>query len=341
MKSRPGFSVLTDGYPLLVVMYLLLRAWFGGSLWWLALLHTFSLYLFFPLIVVLVFALAFRRPRSGVLSLALLILGGLLFLPLPKRSPTREEHSLRVIQFNAMPSNPRLAEAAQWIVHQNPDVVILEEILTEDYEPALDALYETYPHQAHVQSSLRLFSRYPLLEQETFWVEKPGDDHGRLALRVVLDAPGQPVTFYGVHLTLPWQQDPHLPIDTHHFFINVVLRYDEKRRNTQIRELLRRVKAEENPVIVAGDFNTSHTSPMYREIADGGLCDSFGEVGQGWGMTWPASGGLLPPLLRIDYIWHTDALHALRAWRGPILGSDHLPVIADFALSQPGDSGGS
>ncbi len=334
MKSRPGFSAVTDGYPLLVVLYLLLRAFFGGSPWWLALLHTFALYLFAPLILVLLLALALRRPRSAVVSLVLLILGGALYFPMPKRSPEREAHSLRVIQYNAMPENTQLAEDARWIVQQEPDIVILQEIVAEDYEPDLGALHEAYPHRACLQSSLRIFSRYPLLEHAPIWLEKPGMYHGRLALRVVLDVDGQPLTVYGVHLTLPWRQEPHLPIHTHRFFVNVLLRYDETRRNAQIRDLLARSQAETYPVIIAGDFNTSHTSPMHREIADAGLLDSFGEVGRGWGMTWPAGGGWLPPLLRIDYVWHTAELRTLRATLGPTLGSDHLPLVVDFALPE-------
>lgn len=333
MRSRPGMNGLTDGYPLLVALYLLLRSWFGASLWWLALLHTFALYLFLPLIVVLLLALVLRRPRSAVVSLVLLILGGWLYLPRPSRKRNTEQAHLRVIQYNARPENPQLAEDAQWLLQQNADVIILEEIVAEAHEPALDALYKAYPYHIYIQSSVRLFSRHPLLEHELIWLEKPGEFHGRLALRAVIDLDGQPITVYGVHLTLPWKDDPHFPIYTHRFLVNVVLRYDERRRNQQIRDLLGRVQREENPVIIAGDFNTSHTSPTYKDIAASGLRDAYEEVGRGWGMTWPAHGGWLPPLLRIDYVWHTDDLVALRARLGAHRGSDHLPLIVDFALS--------
>ncbi|MCA9914831.1 MAG: endonuclease/exonuclease/phosphatase family protein, partial [Anaerolineae bacterium] len=321
MKSRPEMNALTDGYPLLVALYLLLRAWFGASLWWLALLHTFALYLFLPLILVLLLALALRRPRSALVSLVLLILGGWLYLPRPNRKRNTDHAHLRVIQFNARPENPQLAEDAQWLLQQNPDVIILEEIVSENHEPALDVLYAAFPHNVYIQSSIRLFSRHPILEQEQIWLEEPGEFHGRLAIRAVIDMEGQPITVYGVHLTLPWQDEPHIPIYTHRFLVNVVLRYDETRRNQQIRDLLARVQREENPVIIAGDFNTSHTSPTYKEIAASGLLDAYAEVGQGWGMTWPAHGGLLPPLLRIDYVWHTADLVTLRARLGAHRGS--------------------
>jgi endonuclease/exonuclease/phosphatase (EEP) superfamily protein YafD len=46
----------------------------------------------------------------------------------------------------------------------------------------------------------------------------------------------------------------------------------------------------------------------------------------------------IPPLVRIDYIWHSAGLRALQAWQGPAIGSDHLPLqaILEFVpLRQP------
>jgi endonuclease/exonuclease/phosphatase (EEP) superfamily protein YafD len=40
----------------------------------------------------------------------------------------------------------------------------------------------------------------------------------------------------------------------------------------------------------------------------------------------------LPALLRIDYVWHSPLLRPVAAETGPPLGSDHLPVVADFVI---------
>jgi endonuclease/exonuclease/phosphatase (EEP) superfamily protein YafD len=40
----------------------------------------------------------------------------------------------------------------------------------------------------------------------------------------------------------------------------------------------------------------------------------------------------LLPMLRVDYIWHTESLRALQAWVGADAGSDHLPVLAKFSM---------
>jgi endonuclease/exonuclease/phosphatase (EEP) superfamily protein YafD len=65
------------------------------------------------------------------------------------------------------------------------------------------------------------------------------------------------------------------------------------------------------------------------------LRDSYQEVGWGFGHTYPTtpqSFGISVPLLRIDYVFHSAELVALRARVGPDGGSDHLPVVADLSI---------
>jgi len=80
----------------------------------------------------------------------------------------------------------------------------------------------------------------------------------------------------------------------------------------------------------------SATSAQYGRFA-AQLGDAFQQVGRGLGHTWPvlsASGQALhlPPLLRIDYVWHSAALRPIQASTGPSLGSDHRLLRALFAL---------
>jgi endonuclease/exonuclease/phosphatase (EEP) superfamily protein YafD len=49
--------------------------------------------------------------------------------------------------------------------------------------------------------------------------------------------------------------------------------------------------------------------------------------------TWPANGIWPYPLVRLDYVWHSEGLQALSAELGPRLGSDHLPLIVTFDKS--------
>jgi hypothetical protein len=90
------------------------------------------------------------------------------------------------------------------------------------------------------------------------------------------------------------------------------------------------------PFIVAGDFNICEHSVIYGELA-ARMADSFREAGTGFGTSWPLPVAkeipvFVPPLVRIDYIWHSKHFRAIDASQGPRLGSDHLPLFATLEL---------
>jgi endonuclease/exonuclease/phosphatase family metal-dependent hydrolase len=76
--------------------------------------------------------------------------------------------------------------------------------------------------------------------------------------------------------------------------------------------------------VLLGDLNAKPDWEEMRLIYDAGLIDSWLETGGGDGFTWPAVG----PDKRIDWIWHTGDLVAVRAEVVQTLASDHLPVLA-------------
>jgi endonuclease/exonuclease/phosphatase family metal-dependent hydrolase len=93
-------------------------------------------------------------------------------------------------------------------------------------------------------------------------------------------------------------------------------------------------------VIVVGDFNTTDQSEAYA-ILDQELTDSHRTAGWGFGHTFPTEFGtfrefpIVPRLVRIDMIWHTDAFVALESHVSNSHGeSDHLPVLATLAWRQ-------
>jgi endonuclease/exonuclease/phosphatase (EEP) superfamily protein YafD len=83
-------------------------------------------------------------------------------------------------------------------------------------------------------------------------------------------------------------------------------------------------------VIVAGDFNTSPWSPHFRELlAEAGLRNAA--EGHGWIATWPS--WFWPARVPIDHVLVGGRLGAASLERGPHIGSDHYPVVADLRLS--------
>jgi endonuclease/exonuclease/phosphatase (EEP) superfamily protein YafD len=69
----------------------------------------------------------------------------------------------------------------------------------------------------------------------------------------------------------------------------------------------------------------------------GVLGDTFREVGVGFGATWPRPVAdelptWLPPIIRIDYIFHSTQFQAVEAVVDPFLGSDHLRTVGLLSL---------
>ena len=81
-------------------------------------------------------------------------------------------------------------------------------------------------------------------------------------------------------------------------------------------------------MIVAGDFNMPSDSRIYRACW-AKYRNAFSDQGFGYGYTkWtPLRGSRYG--LRIDHVLTSDHWHVQRAWIGPDVGSDHLPILAD------------
>jgi endonuclease/exonuclease/phosphatase family metal-dependent hydrolase len=79
--------------------------------------------------------------------------------------------------------------------------------------------------------------------------------------------------------------------------------------------------------VLLGDLNAKPEWEEMQLIYRAGLIDSWLEAGAGDGFTWPAVGADK----RIDWIWHTSDLVAVRAEVVQTASSDHLPVLAVLA----------
>ena len=270
--------------------------------------------------------------RWSVTLQIVLIAIGLYWFALPTRykpvDPPKGE-TFTVVTYNVQGGNKELNRATDWLLAKAADVIVLQET-AEGYDHRLERLYHVYAHEDHIEGSVRIFSRYAILEREILTIE---EEPGRQALRLLLDQDGRELAVYAVHFVLP-QSHNKLYASAPKVGIDFVLRYDERRRNAQIRRLLEILQEEERPFLLAGDFNMSDASLIYSDLA-AQLHDAWRGAGTGAGRTWPVAEVIgLPrvihPLLRIDYIWHSGELRTAAAEVGEAIGSDHLPVIAAF-----------
>lgn len=296
-----------------------------------AFLNNIAPYLFFPVVIGLLISLLLRATRvAGVYLLATLIgalwLGPALSAPFinpPSADPDAE--TLQIISFNVQPDNQTTAEAVDWLLAFQPEILALQDLpAPEDFE-GFDALVEAYPFQATRQErvGVALFSQYPILEAEDIMVNDSP------VQRAVLDIAGREVIVYNIHAWFPLNDNEGAWLP---------LRYDETERNAQIRDLMDLIAAEEAPVLLIGDLNLTEWSRVYHRIA-AQLTDSYRSAAWGIGATWPVGdgtnedlGGGYPRLFRLDYVWHSDSITSLSATVGASLGSDHLPLLVDIAI---------
>ena len=200
----------------------------------------------------------------------------------------------------------------------NADVVTLQE-LSPRVAKALEPLY---PYQAlHPDGDSPVLgqgvlSRYPIVEDE-YWVKGLGNQ------RVVLELNSARVTLYNIHALNPFVSEEK------------GVRVDTARRTWAVDDVLQRTANEKSPLIIAGDFNMTDQTEIYRQVS-GHYHDTFREAGSWLGFTFPANYRTIPPLARIDYVFHDDSVQSIAARVWPTAGgSDHRPVWVKLTLNTP------
>ncbi len=311
---RNLFWAAVDLYAAALVLYLPLRMLVGDDLWPMALMSTFLHWLLLPAFALLLLVLWRRRwPTAallGVSVVAFLWLFGALFLPQP--GAAGHATALTFMTYNVHLAPPdRLAAALR---ASGADVIALQELDARQAAAMERGLKDAYPHQALYGLGVPgagLLSRHPIAGHELFYLQNPYIPH----MRATLVVDGAPLAVIVAHPPAPVITGPH-PFAAADI------------------AALAKLAISGGPAVLLGDFNTTDQSDNYALLTDAGLTDAFRAAGWGLGLTWPRGrlfGVPVPPLVRIDYIWHTQHFDALEAWVGPDNGADHLPVFARLA----------
>lgn len=297
---------------MLVTLFALL-----ARFWWVFdLFSHFRLQYVVAAAVLCLVALAVRAwPAAVVLLLVALVHGWAikdLWLGGADAGPA-EGTALRLASANVLRSNPTPQAVADWVRAADADLVMLVEAQTDDWRRTLAAIGELYPHRApegwRDGAPVILFSRYPIVERRT--VQPLPGRRRYLVAEVAVD--GHSATVAGVHPASPSPRDAS----------------DSRRRNLELDHIARSLQGAGQPVLVAGDFNTTPWSPHFRDLVDAADL-RLAAAGHGYIGTWPRS--LWPARIPIDHILVKGPVAVAEFTRGPAIGSDHFPIIADLVL---------
>jgi endonuclease/exonuclease/phosphatase (EEP) superfamily protein YafD len=284
---------------------------YAARIWWgFELMTHFKLQLFAAALV-LAASLQLRRRRGFALALA--AAAAVNGAPLARTigfaaSSAASAGTLSVLSVNVRWTNATYSALLDIVAKQNPDAVLVVEF-TPAWSRGLASLDERYPYRLLAPRldpyGVGLWSRYPLTASAL-------DLETTSAVDARLETPRGPLRLIGVHLRAP------------------TTRARAVERNRQYKDLSRLVGASGEPLLVAGDFNTTPYSPYFADwLSATGLLDVRG----GLDITWPT---YLPLLgIPIDHCIVNKKVKGAEFRRLPAFGSDHYPILCRLTLDGP------
>ena len=235
----------------------------------------------------------------------------------PSKTPSQDEVNqpadLRIATLNAGDHRSDPADISSWASSCGADVICLQEIHAGHVSVIERELAALFPHRLLFGDGIGgigVLSRRPILGHEHVSLRS------RLPfLRVDLDVDRTPLRLIVAHP-----------------FASLAILGSGSAPHEDMLDLAREAGAADLPCLLVGDLNTTDQSRAYDALEEAGLVDSWKEAGQGWSATFPMGGRYLclpvPPLVRIDFVWHSSELETSSYTVGPDAGSDHLPVQA-------------
>jgi len=293
---------------------------FLGRLWWIfELTSHFRLHLAPSLsALALVWALKRRWRMMAICGVAAAVNAVLVLILLwPVESPVATaDPRIRLVALNVHAANERSDLVLEFLRRADADVLLLMEV-NERWLNALGSLRTNYPHviaeSREDNFGIALFSRLPLSNMavvEFGKVEVP-------SITATIAVGGQAIFLLGTHPLPPGSSE------------------NARLRNEQLKEIAARIRRGALPAIVLGDLNCTPWSPYFSELLrDSGLKNT--SQGRGLFGSWPA---WLPcARISLDHCLATPAIHVIHKRLGPLVGSDHLPLVIELQIS-PRESG--
>lgn len=284
--------------------------------------HGVAPFVYFGVWPAAVIALWRRRWVLAAASVALVAAHVAITLPAvwPQRTPAWADSAptLKVLVANVKADNGSMPEAADRLLAEDADVMVLVEV-TDGWVRVLTGAGadERYPHQVLQADSFSargaaVYSKRPLTAG---LVIDLGRGRRAPSARVQV-ADGVEVTLFAVHLVSPYAK------------------VREERWRENFDTLQRTIPTIEGPFVLAGDFNATRWHRFFGRLLDEGLTDAHEHAGKGLTMSWPTDKPkrIIPPVMRLDHALMNDDVTALSVRDFVIPGSDHKGFVTELAV---------
>lgn len=295
-KIFPWFNLLSLGFPILMILYIIL------TIFWI-----FS-----------------WKKRAFVFMFA-----GLAFINPVKRwvnySDKKGNSDIKIVSFNTRAGGRGSAETGPYLKSLDADVLLLQE------DAGIIYRFDGY-QKANPGGGLAILTKHRIIKQQLI---DPQDENMRIpGLQVDIEIKGKVYRFIDVYLN-PFRFEKEMVrlngnTDTDEQKIKDVIKRlipTFKKHQDQVALIREAIDNSPYPVILAGDFNSVPNSYEYYHLSDG-LEDAFLTAGKGSATSFHDY--KFP--IRIDYIFSSKSLKAISYEVDRSVSiSDHYPVTVKFS----------
>jgi endonuclease/exonuclease/phosphatase (EEP) superfamily protein YafD len=296
-KVFPWFNLLSLGFPVLIILYVILTIFWVFS--WKKRAFVFMF-----------IGLAFINPVKRWVNYS---------------SPKKGDTEIKVVSFNTRAGGRGNEGIAPYLKSQNADVILLQEDAGREYE------FEGY-QKANPSIGLTVLTKHKIISQK---VIDPQDEDVRVAgLEVDIEINGKVYRFIDVYLN-PFHFEKEMVklngnTDANEQKVKDVIKRlipTFKKHQDQVDLIQQSIESSPYPVILTGDFNSVPSSYEYYHLSEG-LEDAFLTAGKGSATSFHDY--KFP--IRIDYVFSSKSLRALSyEVDRSVRISDHYPVIVKFS----------
>ncbi len=222
------------------------------------------------------------------------------------------------------------------IRRQKVDIFCIQEYNETSGDKRNSESYKEYfPYMAIGRSDMAIYSRFPIKETKTILFE----DTNNSAMWSDIDVNGDIIRVFNVHLQTTGinrtmykaakLQAQDFDVSGNRILSAIYGNYTLGMifRAGQASMVANEIRNSEPHCILCGDFNDVPYSYVYNTML-GNMVDGFTECGSGFMYTMRDS----KKPVRIDYIFHDQAIKGITYYKGDITNSDHYPVFMKLAL---------